>query len=329
MPKIKPTKSRVFHKGEWVSDYDSYTSISRFLKCPTEYAKFYLTYEKEPVTLPLVLGNAFHGLVEDTLIDKMLSKGISTMTPASIRSRWEQRWLIELDNAERRGAGLEVENVSPEAYFERGRALTDIWIKDWLPKAKPKDVEVPFTLALSGLDRKIYGRLDSTDEDEDLQDLKTSGRKIAVTMEEYRLQFALYHVGFQSLYGRLPKKAWVIRAETKSDPIIEPIDIWMPKAQLQEIFNETVRPTMLAIQDAWKSGVFECTCKTKGHKTVQIFQEFERRSIEEAEQRAKNERILNPEKWIKDHYHELVDVGIKKVIEEEERKKPKLEEIPF
>lgn len=293
MPRIKPTKSRVFYKGAPVSTYESYTSLSRWWKCETEYARWYWSFDKDPVTLPLVLGNAFHALVEDTLKDKMLG---GTMSPASIRTRWETHWLMELDGAERKGSGLKVESTSPEAYFERGRELTNIWIRDWLPKVKPRDVEVPFLLKLSGIDREIYGRLDYTEDGDVLDDLKTSGQTYNKNL--YETQFAIYHVAHQSLYGVLPKAAWVIRAETKAEPVIEPIDILLSKPKLQEIFNDTIRPTMEKISKAWETGIFNCTCKgEKKHKSIDFFEEDQKWVAEHEKQQEANDRILNPEKY--------------------------------
>jgi hypothetical protein len=281
----------------------------------------YFEHEREPSTLPLVFGNAFHAFTEDTLVDKQLAG--PGFTPAKARNRWEAVWHNQIWLAKESKAGLKIESTSPEVWFEQGLGCVELWITKWLPRIDVRDVEIDFLLGLKDIPRKIYGRLDYTENSGTLNDLKTSGRAYHSAVEEYKLQFSFYHLGYFSLYHSWPRLANVIRVETEKHPDIEPIDISLSREEVQEQFDTIIKPSMVEICAAWESGVFVCRCK-RNHATINWADEMAKK---EAEELAKD-KILNPTKYAAENAEEMLKIA-KEEQQERLKSRPNPDSIPF
>ena len=263
---IKPTGKRIFKPGgepARKSEYESYTSLSKYLECPAVYYDYYQLKVRESVSKELIAGRAYHGTLEDALLEKMWKE--REMGAAELAERWHQRWLLELfltrEEFEWKG------DMSPEDYFKAGGLLVEVWRRDYLPKLEPVAIEEPFWVELSGCKRALFGRLDLVTKDKLVIDHKTSGKPWAIMQHPaIDLQMAIYHAAHQVNHKCWPERVELHRAIFSGEARIETIDLTYTVDQVQEQFDTVIKPTIQAIEKSWESGVFTCNCSSSSKK---------------------------------------------------------------
>lgn len=269
---VRQSKTRIFKPGGGPAkkaEYESYTSISKFIECPTLYHDHYSRKYREPISKELLFGRAWHALCEDALVEKLWHD--RNMDITELLDRWHQRWLIELFLA--RDDFVWKGDQSPEDYFKTGKLLATTWHRDYLPKIYPEVVEGSFWITLSGVSRAIYGKIDVLTKDGLMIDHKTSSKSWEelkkfgrVDADELDLQMSIYHGGYQVMKKGWPRRVLLHRAVLSDNPFIEVVDLTYTQEQVQKKFDTHIKPTIQAIDDAWKSGVFPCMCGN--HKNV-------------------------------------------------------------
>jgi hypothetical protein len=263
---IKPSGARVYTPGgkpAKKSEYESFTSLSKWFDCPVSYFKHYSERVREPVSKELIFGRAWHGTVEDALVEKMWHG--RNMAVNELQNRWHQRWLLELFLA--RDEMTWKGDQSPEDYFKLGLKLIETWRADYLPGLDPAGVEKSFWIEMTGLKRALYGKIDLMTVDGHLIDHKTSSRTYAelvkigrVNPRDIDLQLAIYLGGYQSLTKSWPKTVELHRAVLSNPPVIERvIDTYTPE-DVQLIFDTQIKPAIAEIERAWKLKSFVCIC---------------------------------------------------------------------
>ena len=249
------------------SEYESNTSLQKFLECPVLYHDWYARKFREPASKELVFGRVYHGTLEDALVEKMVNR--VNIHPAALQERWHQRWLMELHfTGQDWEWKAEAEaHQSPEDWFKMGSDLVQLWRQDYLPALKPKHVEESFWLPLTGVKRAIYGKIDLITDDGLLIDHKTSSVvwKEYTTAPWYRprevdLQMCIYHAAYESLVKDWPKSCELHRAIT-SGIEIERIKLDYSGEEVQKMFDTVIKPAIREIDDMWIAGTFECRCK--------------------------------------------------------------------
>jgi hypothetical protein len=265
------------------SDFESFTSLSLWFECPIAYYERYTTRKKEPVSKELIFGRAWHGTLEDALLEKMWHS--RDMAAKELQDRWHQRWLFELfmarDDMTWKG------DQSPEDFFKLGLTLIDTWRTDYLPGLHPAEVEKSFWIELSGLKRALYGKIDLMTTDKALVDHKTSSRSYSdlisihrVNPKETDLQLAIYLGGYQTLTKSWPKTVELQRAVLSNPPKLETVGFIYTPDQVQLIFDTQIKPAVAEIEHAWKTKSFACICG-KHKRPVEILPDMAPDSVEE------------------------------------------------
>jgi hypothetical protein len=263
---IKPSGARVFTPGgrpAKKSEYESFTSLSKWFDCPVTYYKHYSERVREPVSKELIFGRAWHGTVEDALVEKMWHG--RNMAVNELQNRWHQRWLLELFLA--RDEMTWKGDQSLEDYFTIGLKLIDTWRVNYLPDLDPAGVEKPFWIEMTGLKRALYGKIDLMTTDGLLIDHKTSSRTYAelvkigrVNARDTDLQLAIYYGGYQTLTKSWPMTAVLQRAILSNPPSLERILLPYSSEQVQLVFDTQIKPAIAEIERAWKLKSFICIC---------------------------------------------------------------------
>jgi hypothetical protein len=267
---IRPKKQRLWIGKEPVDNYESFSSISKFLNCPAAFYRQYILHEHEPTNPYLLFGEAFHETVGDILREKEIA---GTARPDEV-DRWTQRfetwWLMVTRDARRSNTGLQWNpTYGPETFVDRGVELVKVWLRDVEPGVDPRGVEEEnvFNLTVTGCTRTVYGKLDVTTRDGGLIDWKTSTRTWNAMKEEVMLQVDLYHAGYNSLYGVWPSWAKIDIARTSGRPRIDQVPVDRSVAQVQQSIDKVVRPALQAIEKAWDTQDWPCIC---GYHSVEV-----------------------------------------------------------
>lgn len=269
MPTVGPTRGPFVFKpsGEPAkkSEYESVTSLQKFRRCPVIYHEHYAHKFREPISKELIFGRAYHGTVEDALVEKMFN-GLN-MHPDALQQRWHQRWLMELFLTREEFEWKGMPGESPEDFFNIGSALVADWREKYLPALKPLKTEGSFWLPLRGVKRALYGKFDLITVDGMLVDHKTSSHTWEqltnsrwFDQSEIDLQMCIYHAAYEVLVKDWPKSCELHRAVTKAPFEVERIALNYTPEEVQKMFDKTIKPAIKEIESMWESGVFPCRC---------------------------------------------------------------------
>jgi hypothetical protein len=283
---IKPSGAHIYTpegRPAKKSEYESFTSLSKWFDCPVTYYTHYSTRIREPISKELLFGRAWHGTVEDALVEKMWHG--RNMAVNELQNRWHQRWLLELFLA--RGDMTWKGDQSPEDFFKLGLQLIETWRADYLPGLSPAGVEKSFWIELTGCKRALYGKIDLMTTDGALIDHKTSSRSYAdlirigrVNPRDVDLQLAGYLGGYQTLTKSWPVRVELQRAVLSNPPKMETIPLFYTPEQVQMIFDTEIRPAIMEIEEAWKLKSFVCICE-KHKRPVEVLPDMAPDPVEE------------------------------------------------
>jgi hypothetical protein len=260
-----PQKRVVYDGSVPVTDYESFTSLSTFYKCPVVFYEHYFKKKREPSTMPMLLGTALHGAIEECLIEKIAGKGCSE---DFMEKLFLHHFQVEFNIARRSRDGVAVEGRGVNFYRERGALAIREWKRVLEPDISPRGVEVPAVLTLKAAKRKLFGKLDITDTAPGLIDTKSTSKADWAVTDEVKRQFAIYLAMHKKLYGENPLWMRAHVVGTGSVPRAYPVDVVMTRADIQKIFDEFVIPTMQGIDTAWETRHFKCKCGE--HKDTDI-----------------------------------------------------------
>lgn len=265
---VKATKTRIFKPGGKAakkSEYESATSIGKWLECPVLYHEHYTKKFREPISKELLFGRAWHGLCEDALVEKLWHE--RNMAVSELDEIWGFRWLFEMFMA--RDEFTWKGEQSPQDFFQSGKKLYQQWQAEYLPKLFPSSkIEKQFWIPITDSPLAVMGFLDLVTVDGLLIDHKTGSRtwkQMGKDENADDLQMMIYHGAYQEITDGL----WPIACQLHRAVIgvgMETIDMTYKPERVQDYFDKTIKPTLASISRAWKSGDFPCTCKR--HKGV-------------------------------------------------------------
>ena len=272
-------------------EFESYSSIFKYLTCPVVYYQHYKAYGREPVGPHALVGRAAHETVASVLVEKLL-RGVDLPLEA-IDETWHIKWGVELYLAKNQPGGISWDGTpSPQQLEETGRQLLRHWGRDILPEVYPKAIEEPFAVRLKNVNQFLYGRFDLINED-GFVDHKTGMREPDANSKQLRLQFAIYYLGYYDRYKAWPTNVGITYLETVGDLEARMLPFHMSKDEVQTAINEIIKPAMQGIAASKDSGLYTCTCGK--HKSVDKKKVEADRAAEEAE-RKRVDAILNPQK---------------------------------
>lgn len=232
-----------------------------------EYHDWYARKMRDPISKELVFGRAYHGTLEDALVEKMWN-GMN-IHPDALQERWHMRWLLEM----REGKDIEWKGMpgeSPEDFFNIGSGLVKYWRENYLPGLKPLDggVETSFWLPLRGVSRALYGKIDLITADGLLVDHKTSShtwdylqKSKYFNPQEIDLQMCIYHAAYEAKVKDWPRSCELHRAVTAMPLEVERIALNYTPEEVQHMFDKVIKPAIKEIDQMWAAGIFPCRCK--------------------------------------------------------------------
>lgn len=270
-------------------EYESYSSINKYLTCPVVYYKFYRAYGREPVGPPALLGRAAHETIASVLVEKLL-RGIDLPLEV-IDETFHVKWNVELYLAKNQPGGISWDGTpSPQQYEENGRQLLRHWGRDILPETTPKAVEEPFAARLKDVRQFLTGRFDLITP-VGFIDHKTGMREPKMTGLE--LQMAIYYIGHLDRYKVWPQTVEITWLETVGDLGVAMIPYSLSKSEVQQLVNEKIKPAMQGMAKSRDSGLYPCKCGK--HKDIDKNKVDADLAAEKAE-RERVDLILNPQK---------------------------------
>ncbi len=261
--KLRPQKRVVFIGKTPLFDYESYSSLTVFAKCPVLFYQHYFVKAKEASSPEMLLGAAVHATIEDALWEKKMGTSFAVEW---LIERFRILWGVELFLAKNRLEGIAFKEKSPAKYEAAGVELMGRWYKERLPTIRPDLVEWPFELKISGAKRSVYGRIDLVNKGPIVIDHKSTSRPFELMKVEVRKQFGVYIAAYVQHFDVWPAGEVHVLSTKGSGTTVEPMNL--NEDDVQEVLDKFVRPKMIAIDKAWETQRFSCTCGS--HKDAVI-----------------------------------------------------------
>ena len=226
-------------------DYESFSSLNMFKRCPRQYYYRYVKGLKQPPSGALILGGSAHEGLEFDMKEKMITKE-NTPTEkvkAAFADSYEKK--IESNGGK---SSIDWGKDKPGLLKDKGVKMIEVYNTQRSIELDPKMVEQKFELTLTG-NKKIIGRIDMIETDNSMLDWKTSSRK--------KNQNAIDHSEQLLLYQLANKNVSELRIETlvrykKKAPIYQVLK--RPPATENEL--SIVKENLFQTLEAIEKGIF-------------------------------------------------------------------------
>ena len=191
--------------GERAKPHISPTQIDTYLRCGEQYRRRYVLGEKIPPGVALVKGSAVHRAAEVNYRQKLESRAdlpVPDLQEAAASHGQEMvardGLMLAPDEATKGMAKVRGE------ILDRAVVLTGLFAQRVAPSVQPVLVEEGIGIELPNCSHDLFGRLDVTDEENRVRDLKTAGRRKNADEVQRSDQLTFYHLAFQRKMGRPP-----------------------------------------------------------------------------------------------------------------------------
>jgi len=165
-------------------EHMSYSSISLYMRCPTQWYFRYVEGLKIPPAVSMVQGTAVHTAAEvnyrqklNTYEDEDLATVLDVAHDTFVSGTEECDW--------------QAEEVDPAVALDETIGLTKVWHRDLAPLVQPVDVERKVEVSDPTWPVPLIGYVDVETEDR-IIDLKTAGKKKAQADLERDVQSGIY-----------------------------------------------------------------------------------------------------------------------------------------
>ncbi len=179
--------------------------LAQLYRCGYKFSRVVIEKEKEPATVPLVVGGSTHATVAQNLNNK-IDKG-SLLTKEAVQDyarddfikEWQDRPVVF--NAQEAAQGIE--KTKGKAQDQAIQCVTAHHY-ELAPIIKPKHVERKWVLNAKGYDYDLAGMID-IDEGIDLRDTKTCKTNLGQRIVDTSEQYTFYSMAKFMIDGALPR----------------------------------------------------------------------------------------------------------------------------
>ena len=201
------------------------TQIDTYLRCPEQWRRRYALGEKIPPGVALVKGSAVHRAAEVNYRQKRETRAdlpvpdLQEAAAAHVQEMVGREGLMLAPDEATKGMA----KVRGEI-LDRAVVLTGLFAQRVAPGVQPVLVEESVSIELPNCSHDLFGRLDATDEQDRVRDLKTAGRRKGADEVERSDQLTFYHLAFQRKLGRAPSSVRLDVLVDKGNPEVQVLE---------------------------------------------------------------------------------------------------------
>ena len=183
------------------------SQMESYSRCGEAYRRRYIEKERIPPGIAMIRGTSVHKGAEINYGQKIKTAKdlpVEDIVDISVNTyennlKHEGVWL----NPEEEGMGRK--KVLGQGKDATAR-LSRLFMKSLAPTIQPKFVEIEHRIELPNSTHDLLGRIDLIDENDAIDDLKTSSKRISQENADKSPQLTFYALTFQSLYKKPPSE---------------------------------------------------------------------------------------------------------------------------
>jgi len=238
-------------------EHISFTQLNMLLRCGEQYRRRYVQGEILPPSGSQVRGRSAHKAEEMNFVQKIESN--TDLPLEAVRDFFSDEW-----EKGKYGIVWTPEELGDDTlkkaeakYKDQGISLVSVYHCEIAPKAAPAHVEKKFTVEFEGGYPSLMGIIDRVDRDDSVNDAKFVSKSPSEGDAKKDTQLVSYQLGFQSLFGRPPRKLrkeYAISTKTPKTAVqeIEPHDrermnrfLWTLERAMEAISKGVFLPAAL------------------------------------------------------------------------------------
>lgn len=214
------------------------SQIESYTRCGEAYRRRYIEGERIPPGVALVRGSSLHKGAEVNFVQKIRSR--QDMRPDDIIGVAVHTFENKVKNE---GIWLspEEQTVGEKKIIGAGKdatvRLTRLFATDLAPRVQPKEVEIEHRIELPNSSHDLLGRLDLVDENDAIDDLKTSAKKACPEDVDKNTQLTFYALTFQNKYKKPPTEIRYSQLVDTKEPQVNVVKTTRTRADFEALVN--------------------------------------------------------------------------------------------